>query len=228
MTCYARGPQLDSNCSLNHARFALWILQTGSIQPEAPLNSVHWLIFRGYHDSWKAIFLKDCVDFLWSLNMLYWISLPNIAASQGHECGQRLLPVCMRPRGSIGVAAGCQTLKDLPILPPPNRKHRKKACLLPRQLDLSVWTVPDNWQCAIHVSTSLGGSTLRGTCCTLIWPKQPSANQPSVRLSIKRLSANDFSLHFHAWCYQNGKRTWGRLQLRKKVRMVAEPVIPIA
>ena len=138
-----------------------------------------WLIFRGYHDSWKAIFLKDCVKFLWSLNLICFIaslcptSRLQKAMSVDRSC-------CLFAWGQEGQSVLQQVAKLWRIYQSCRRQIKdieEKACLLPRQLDLSVWTVPDNWQCAIHVSPPLGGSTLRGTSCTPLWPKQPSANQ---------------------------------------------------
>ena len=57
-------------------------------------------------DSWRNIFLEDFIKFLCETSpwYAYCNPLPNIAAPEGNECGQRPLPACMASREWMSVA----------------------------------------------------------------------------------------------------------------------------
>ena len=83
-------------------------------------------------DSWRNFFLEDFIKFLCETSpwYAYCNPLPNIAAPEGNECGQRPLPACMASRESICMKADRQQshiLKDNPISPPKRRRERVRS-----------------------------------------------------------------------------------------------------
>ena len=110
----------------------------------------------------KSFFLKDCVNFLWSLNLMCFIAFicPNRRLTRPSVNRDSCL-------FSIGVAAGCQTLKDLPILPPPNRN---KLAFSHVSLIFLCEQCQITGNALSIVFTSLDGSTSWGAACShTVW-----------------------------------------------------------
>ena len=113
----------NSLISCLRTRFGLEFSQISYVRPNAP-TVVHLLHYPS--DSWRM----NCIMFFLRPHpeIATCIPLPNMAATEGHECGQRLLPVCTGSREWKTVAADWQqshTLKDWPILPPKGKHERE-------------------------------------------------------------------------------------------------------
>ena len=160
-------------------------------------------------DSWRNTFLEDFIKFLCETSpwYAYCNPLPNIAAPEGNECGQRPLPACMASRKSICIKADRQILWKTFQSP-----HQSEDVLCPLQNDLFVRTAPDRGHSATYACTRVAQHE-----CTRSMPSARSHVQSSKRPISNMPHSSSRSSRWH-WMSKKLTRTCLRSAARFDMR----------